>query len=224
MIRVAIVGASGYTALESIRWLLRHPEVEITAATSRQGDGSSIANMHPELEQRLRIGVEDLSAKQIAERCDVAFCCLPHGASAHQCMELLDNGCKVIDLSADYRLGTPALYQQWYGETHPDPARLGATPYGLPELFGDKLHNAPLIANPGCYPTSAILPLAPLLKEGIIEEAGLSSTARVASAEPDGRPSSAICTANATKALPPTLSAIIVISRRSSTSLNDFRE
>ncbi len=105
----------------------------------------------------------------------------------------------------------------------PRPARLGATPYGLPELFGDKLHNAPLIANPGCYPTSAILPLAPLLKEGIIEEAGLSSTARVASAEPDGRPSSAICTANATKALPPTLSAIIVISRRSSTSLNDFR-
>lgn len=173
MIRVAIVGASGYTALESIRWLLRHPEAEITAATSRQGDGSSIAVMHPELEQRLKVGVEDLNAKQIAERCDVAFCCLPHGASAHQCAELLDNGCKVIDLSADYRLGTPALYQQWYGETHPDPGRLGTTPYGLPELFGNKLLNAPLIANPGCYPTSAILPLAPLLKEGIIEAGGI---------------------------------------------------
>jgi N-acetyl-gamma-glutamyl-phosphate reductase len=173
MIRVGIVGASGYTAIESIRWLLRHPNVAITAATSRQGDGSPISNMHPELEQRLDLGVEDLSPKQIAERCDVAFCCLPHGASAHQCMELLDAGCKVIDLSADYRLGTPQLYQQWYGETHPDPSRLGSTPYGLPELFGSQLQNAKLVANPGCYPTSAILPLAPLLKEAIIEATGI---------------------------------------------------
>jgi N-acetyl-gamma-glutamyl-phosphate reductase len=173
MIRVGIVGASGYTAIESIRWLLRHPNVQITAATSRQGDGSPISNMHPELEQRLELGVEDLSPKQIAERCDVAFCCLPHGASAHQCMELLDAGCKVIDLSADYRLGTPQLYQQWYGETHPDPSRLGSTPYGLPELFGSQLQNATLVANPGCYPTSAILPLAPLLKESIIEATGI---------------------------------------------------
>ncbi len=84
-------------------------------------------------------------------------------------MELLQAGCRVIDLSADYRLGSPALYQKWYGEAHPDPGRLGQTPYGLPELFGDQLKEAKLIANPGCYPTSAILPLAPLLKEGLIE-------------------------------------------------------
>jgi N-acetyl-gamma-glutamyl-phosphate reductase len=173
MIRVGIVGASGYTAIEAIRWLLRHPEVTITAATSRQGDGSSIANMHPELQSRLPIGVEDLNAQQIADRCDIAFSCLPHGASAHQCMELLDAGCRVIDLSADYRLSTPALYQQWYGETHPDPGRLGLTPYGLPELFADLLPDARLIANPGCYPTSAILPLAPLLKEKLIEADGI---------------------------------------------------
>lgn len=173
MIRVGIIGASGYTAIESIRWLLRHPEVVITAATSRQGDGSPISNMHPELENRLPIGVEDLSPKQIAERCDVAFCCLPHGASAHHVMELMNEGCRVIDLSADYRLSTPELYLRWYGETHPDPARLGTTPYGLPELFGSELSDAKLIANPGCYPTSAILPLAPLLKHGLIEQGGI---------------------------------------------------
>jgi len=168
MVRVGIVGASGYTAIESIRWLLRHPEVEITAATSRQGDGSAIENMHPELTDRLQLKVEDLSPREIAERCDVAFSCLPHGASAHNVMELLDAGCRVIDLSADYRLSTPQLYAKWYGEAHPDPGRLGSTPYGLPELFGSQLPDARLIANPGCYPTSAILPLAPLLKNDLI--------------------------------------------------------
>lgn len=173
MIRVGIIGASGYTALESIHWLLRHPEVQITAATSRQGDGSSIADMHPALSGRLQIPVEDLNPEQIAERCDVAFSCLPHGASAHQVAALLSAGCRVIDLSADYRLGSPALYQKWYGEAHPDAGRLGITPYGLPELFGNLLHDARLIANPGCYPTSAILPLAPLLKEKLVVSEGI---------------------------------------------------
>jgi N-acetyl-gamma-glutamyl-phosphate reductase len=168
MVRVGIVGASGYTAIESIRWLLRHPKVEITAATSRQGDGSAIENMHPELTDRLALKVEDLSPRQIADRCDVAFSCLPHGASAHNVMELLDAGCRVIDLSADYRLSNPELYSKWYGETHPDPGRLGSTPYGLPELFESQLPEARLVANPGCYPTSAILPLAPLLKNDLI--------------------------------------------------------
>jgi N-acetyl-gamma-glutamyl-phosphate reductase len=83
-------------------------------------------------------------------------------------MQLLDAGCRVIDLSADYRLSTPALYQKWYGEAHPDAGRLGVTPYGLPELFPSQLKEARLVANPGCYPTSAILPLSPLLKEGLI--------------------------------------------------------
>jgi N-acetyl-gamma-glutamyl-phosphate reductase len=173
MIRVGVVGASGYTAIEALQWLIRHPEVKVTAATSRQGDGSSIVDMHPRLAGRLTLNVEDLKAAQIAERCDVAFCCLPHGASAHFVMELLDHGCRVIDLSADYRLGTPALYQKWYGESHPDPGRLGATPYGLPELFGDQLKDAKLIANPGCYPTSAILPLSPLLKESLIDPSNI---------------------------------------------------
>jgi len=168
MIRVAIVGASGYTAMEAVQWLLKHPQVQIVAATSRQADGSMIADMHPSLVRRLRLPVEDLTPVQIAERCDVAMSCLPHGASANIVAQLLSAGCRVIDLSADYRLSSPELYEKWYGEQHPDPGRLGATPYGLPELFATELKAAPLVANPGCYPTSAILPLAPLLKEGLI--------------------------------------------------------
>lgn len=169
MIRVGIVGASGYTAIECIELLIRHPQAEIVVATSRQGDGSSIANLHPQLADRLHINVEDLNAEQIAERCDVAFTCLPHGASAQFVCELLSHDCKVIDLSADFRLSTPDLYHRWYGESHPAPSRLGATPYGLPELFESDLQGQSLIANPGCYPTSAILPLAPLVQAKLID-------------------------------------------------------
>lgn len=172
-IRVGIVGCSGYTAIEAIKLLLRHPHAEIVAATSRQADGSSLADMHPQFANRTRVLVEDLTPKQVAERSDVAFCCLPHGASAPIVVDMLSNGCKVIDLSADYRLSTPALYEKWYGDHHPDPGRLGQVPYGLPELFADSIKSAQLIANPGCYPTSAILPLAPLLREGIIDSTGI---------------------------------------------------
>lgn len=168
MIRVGIVGCSGYTAIECIKLLMRHPSASIVAATSRQADGSSVADMHPILHERLELVVEDLPPEAIAQRCDVAFCCLPHGASAPIVSAILDAGCKVIDLSADYRLSTPELYKQWYGEAHHDPGRLGQTPYGLPELFRESIRSANLVANPGCYPTSAILPLAPLVREGLI--------------------------------------------------------
>ncbi|MEC8556215.1 MAG: N-acetyl-gamma-glutamyl-phosphate reductase [Planctomycetota bacterium] len=169
MIRVGIVGCSGYTAIEAIRWLMHHPQAEIVAATSRQADGSCISQMHPELTERLSLEVEDLSPEQIAERCDIAFCCLPHAASAPIVAKILQAGKKVVDLSADYRLSSADLYEQWYGGTHPDPERLGTTPYGLPELFEEQISGATLVANPGCYPTSAILPLAPLLKAELIE-------------------------------------------------------
>jgi N-acetyl-gamma-glutamyl-phosphate reductase len=173
MIKVGIVGCSGYTAIEAIKLLLRHPQAEVVASTSRQADGTTLSNMHPQLTGRIDLVVEDLSPESISERCDVAFCCLPHAASAPIVSRILQSGCRVIDLSADYRLSSPALYEKWYGETHPDPGRLGQTPYGLPELFQDQLRGAPLIANPGCYPTSAILPLAPLIKEGLIEPTGI---------------------------------------------------
>ena len=173
MINAAIVGCSGYTAIEAIKLLLRHPEAQISAATSRQADGTTIDAMHPQLTDRLNLVVEDLSPEEIASRCDLAFCCLPHGASAPIVSKLLASNCRVIDLSADYRLSTPQLYQKWYGEEHTDPGRLGTTPYGLPELFADQIRGSNLVANPGCYPTSAILPLSPLIQQGLIEASGI---------------------------------------------------
>jgi N-acetyl-gamma-glutamyl-phosphate reductase len=173
VVRVAVVGCSGYTAVESIKLLLRHPRAQVVATTSRQADGSTLSDMHPQFNERLQLVVEDLTPEQIAERCDVAFCCLPHGASAPIVSRMIARGARVIDLSADYRLSTQALYEQWYGEKHSDPGRLGDTPYGLPELFRESIRGAQLVANPGCYPTSAILPLAPLLKEGLVDPHGI---------------------------------------------------
>ena len=169
MIRVGILGATGYTALELIRLLLRHPQAEIVAVTSRQEGRPKLASVHPSLTGRIDLHLEDWGPAQIAERCGCAFLCLPHAASAESAKELLARGIRVIDFSADYRLDDAETYRKWYEHEHPDPARLGKTPYGLPELFGEQIPKAELAANPGCYPTSAILPLAPLLKHGWIE-------------------------------------------------------
>ncbi len=169
MIRVAIIGATGYTALELLKILLRHPEVEVTALTSRSEENPHVASVHPQLAGRLDLRMSDLDADEVVDRADVAFGCLPHGVTAAIVPRLLDGGMKVIDLSADYRLDDPAVYAEWYGHEHDDPARLGETVYGLPELFRERIKPAALVANPGCYPTSAILPLAPLLAAGLID-------------------------------------------------------
>ena len=172
MTRVAIQGATGYTALELIRILLRHPEAEITAVTSRSESGH-VTSVHPSLAGRLDLHFESLSPEQIAERADVCFCCLPHVASMEAVPKLLAAGLKVIDLSADYRLSDPGVYEQWYGHVHTDPTRLGATVYGLPELFADQIRGQDLIANPGCYTSTSILALAPLLANNLIEPTGI---------------------------------------------------
>ena len=172
MIRVAIQGATGYAALDLIRILLRHPEVEITALTSRS-ETAHVSQVHSSLSGRLDLCLENLSAEQLAERADVCFCCLPHVASMETIPKLLSAGLKVIDLSADYRLSDPAVYEQWYGHVHTDPTRLGSTVYGLPELFGERIAGQSLIANPGCYTSTAILSLAPLLAGGFIEPTGI---------------------------------------------------
>jgi N-acetyl-gamma-glutamyl-phosphate reductase len=169
MVRVGILGATGYTALELIKLLLRHPEAKIEVITSRQEGRPALSSIHPSLTGRLDLHLEDLPPAAVAKRCECAFLCLPHAASAEAAKELLARGIRVIDFSADYRLNDPVSYKQWYDHDHPDPERLGKTPYGLPELFRDQIPKAQLVANPGCYPTSAILPLAPLLKSGWIE-------------------------------------------------------
>ena len=169
MTRVAILGATGYTALELIKILLRHPHAQITALTSRQEGSPHIGMVHPSLVRRLDLRLENLEPAQVAQRAECVFSCLPHGPSAEFCSRVVTSGARVIDFSADYRLGDADLYSQWYEQKHPDPGQLGRVPYGLPELFADKIVDAPLVANPGCYPTSAILPLVPLLKSGLIE-------------------------------------------------------
>jgi N-acetyl-gamma-glutamyl-phosphate reductase len=173
MIRVGVLGATGYTAYELIKILLRHPEVEITALTSRQEGRPPVSTIHPSLTGRLDLPLEDLGSDEIAERCDCVFSCLPHAASAAVVKTLADAGRKVVDFSADYRLHDAQVYAAWYGETHVDPERLGKVPYGLPELFADRIVGAQIVANPGCYPTSAILALAPLLRAGLIRTEGI---------------------------------------------------
>jgi N-acetyl-gamma-glutamyl-phosphate reductase len=169
MTRIAVLGATGYTALELIKILLRHPQAEIVAVTSRQEGQPPVAMIHPALNGRLDLRLEDLSPAEVAARAECVFSCLPHGASAAVVPPLLDGGCRVVDFSADYRLNDPAVYAEWYGLKHTDADRLGKVVYGLPELFRAGIPGAKLVANPGCYPTTAILALSPLLKAGLVE-------------------------------------------------------
>ena len=170
---VAILGATGYTALELLRILVRHPNANVTALTTRQEHSPHLSEIHPQLTGMLDLRLENLSPAETAARAQYVFCCLPHGASMEAIPELLAGGAKVIDLSADYRLSDPGIYEQWYGLVHTDPTRLGDTVYGLPELFADKIPGCDLIANPGCYTSTSILGLAPLLCEDWIEPAGI---------------------------------------------------
>lgn len=178
MINVGIMGATGYAALELIKILLRHPDVSITTLTSRQEGNPHIHAVHPSLYGRLDVHCEDLTAAQLADRVDFVFCALPHVASMEAVPELLSGGCRVVDLSADYRLSDPAVYEEWYGHVHTDPTRLGSTVYDLPELFAEKIPDAELVANPGCYTSTSILALAPLLCGGYIEPAGICIDAK----------------------------------------------
>lgn len=169
MIRVGIVGATGYTALELLKILLQHPEVEITQLTSRDKSCPPLATVHPGLRQRLNINFTPLEIDVFTKNVDCAFCCLPHAASAEIVSQLLTNDIKVVDFSADYRLNDVATFENWYQVDHPDGARVGTVAYGIPELFRDQIKTAQLVANPGCFPSSALLPLAPLLKQQLIE-------------------------------------------------------
>jgi N-acetyl-gamma-glutamyl-phosphate reductase len=170
MTKVAILGGSGYTALELIRILLRHPHVEIAAVTTTKEGTPLIADLHPSLLGRIELRCEPFDADRLVARgVEVAFGCLPHGASMTTLPALLHRGVRVIDLSADYRLRDPNVYAQWYSESHADLAYLAQAVYGLPEVYGDEIETAQLIANPGCYPQTAILGLAPLVAGHHIE-------------------------------------------------------
>jgi N-acetyl-gamma-glutamyl-phosphate reductase len=170
---VAIVGASGYAARELIRILLNHPRVRIAAATSRQDEGTRLDALHPSLARRIDLTCEPFDAGRIAEKASVAFLALPHTASLAVVPELRRLGVRVIDLSADYRLTDAQVYADWYGHTHTDAEGLRSAVYGLPELFRETIPPAGLIANPGCYTSTSILALAPLVAEDLVERTGI---------------------------------------------------
>ena len=171
-IKTAIVGASGYTGMELLRLLLVHPNVEIVAATSRQEAGKTLAAVFPRFSKAAGAELAFIEPDPdaiAASGAQVAFLALPHGVAADIARALLERGIKVIDLSADFRLNDAAVYQEFYDHPHPAPDLLDEAVYGLPEVRGPQIQAARLIAAPGCYPTSILLPLLPLLRENLLE-------------------------------------------------------
>jgi len=169
MIRVAIIGATGYTGAESIRILLGHRGAQLTYLTAIPEECGPAEEVFPQFKGRCRLDVQPLDIEEAADLADVALCCLPHKVSMGFVPKLLEAGLKVVDFSADYRLKDVKLYEQYYEVEHTDTANLGGAVYGLPELFRDQIAQTDLVANPGCFPTGALLAVAPLLKAGLIE-------------------------------------------------------
>jgi N-acetyl-gamma-glutamyl-phosphate reductase len=174
--RVAIVGASGYSGEELVRLLLHHPRVELTAVTSRQSAGQTVAQVFPKFASHPRsrsLRFSEPNAELLAKQAEIVFLALPHGVAAEYAVPLLQAGCIVIDLSADFRLRSAAIYREFYAHDHPAPELLAKAVYGMPEIYRDAIRGAQLIASPGCYPTSILLPLIPLLRGGLIQAQGL---------------------------------------------------
>lgn len=174
--RVAIVGASGYSGEELVRLLLRHPGVDLVAVTSRQYAGRTVAAVFPRFgsqprARELRFTEPEVAA--LAEVAEVVFLALPHGVAAEYAVPLLEAGCRVIDLSADFRLRSAAVYEAYYGHVHPAPGLLATAVYGLPEVHREAIRGARLVASPGCYPTSILVPLVPLLRAGLVSVDGI---------------------------------------------------
>jgi N-acetyl-gamma-glutamyl-phosphate reductase len=165
--KVAIVGATGYTGLELIRILSRHPEITITALTSEKFSGQPYCNVYPCFRSIISIKLESLNPDKIAQRADLVFMAVPHKEAMSVVPFFINKQKKVIDLSADFRFSKKEIYEKFY-QKHEAPDLLLKSVYGLPELNRNKIKNAILVANPGCYPTSVILPLLPLLKSKII--------------------------------------------------------
>ena len=174
--KVAIIGASGYSGEVLVQLLLNHPHAELVAVTSRQYAGQTLAQIFPKFASHPKsklLRFSEPNAEVLAKQADVVFLALPHGVAAEYAVPLLNAGCVVIDLSADFRLKSAEIYKDFYAHEHPAPDLLGKAVYGLPEIHREEIKKAMLVAAPGCYPTSILLPLIPLLKAGLIKSTGI---------------------------------------------------
>jgi N-acetyl-gamma-glutamyl-phosphate reductase len=174
--KIAVIGASGYSGEELVRLLLHHPHAELVALTSRQNAGQTLAQVFPKFAGHPKsktLRFTEPKVELLGKQADVVFLALPHGVAAEYAVPLLDAGCLVIDLSADFRLRSPEIYKEFYVHDHPAPELLPKSVYGLPEIYRDQIKQASLIASPGCYPTSILLPVIPLLKAGLIKSNGI---------------------------------------------------
>jgi N-acetyl-gamma-glutamyl-phosphate reductase len=169
---VSIIGATGYSGAELMRILSGHPKVNIIHVVSKSFAGQKMSDIYPSF-LACDYTLEALDIKTICSDSDIVFTCLPHGTSSEVVPQLLDGGVKVIDLSGDFRYNEAAVYEKWYNAKHDAPHLLAQSVFGMPEIYRDSIRNANLIGNPGCYTTSAILALAPLLKAGLIDPASI---------------------------------------------------
>jgi N-acetyl-gamma-glutamyl-phosphate reductase len=167
MIKVGIVGGTGYTGVELLRLLAQHPEVELAAITSRAEEGSAVADMFPSLRGRISLRFSDPVTAPLKD-CDLVFFATPNGVAMQQAGELLHAGSRVIDLAADFRIKDIPLWEKWYGMSHASPELVAEAVYGLPELNRQKIRGARLVANPGCYPTAVQLGFLPLIEAGCV--------------------------------------------------------
>jgi N-acetyl-gamma-glutamyl-phosphate reductase len=168
--RVGLVGVTGYTGMELTRILLGHPDLRLTQVTSRKEAGQPLQKIYPFLQgtDMGRLGITAPDSSFLAENCDLVFLAVPHGTAMEMAAELREKGARVVDLSADFRLRDREVYESWYAVPHTRPALLPEAVYGLPELYAERIAKASLVANPGCYPTSAILALYPALQAGLV--------------------------------------------------------
>lgn len=177
MIKVGIVGGTGYTGVELLRILAQHPQVELQAITSRGDAGTPVAKMFPSLRGRVALDFVDPKAAAL-ETCDVVFFATPNGIAMGQARSLVDAGVRVIDLAADFRINDPAEWERWYGMKHAAPELIAEAVYGLPEANREKIRSARLVANPGCYPTAVQLGFLPLVESGLVDTTHLIADAK----------------------------------------------
>ena len=177
MIKVGIVGGTGYTGVELLRLLAPHPNIELRVITSRSEAGSRVSAMFPNLRGFVDMAFSDLDPKRLME-CDVVFFATPNGTAMTIARELLDAGVRIIDLAADFRLKDPALWEQWYGMRHACPELLEEAVYGLPEMNRAGIRSARLVANPGCYPTAVTLGFLPMLEAMVVDKLHLIADAK----------------------------------------------